>query len=313
MTGLGWGREMSRYPYGQQPPSSQDDDFEYDPHFHPMTTQGMPLPTYYQQFGNHPSFLAGGQMQPYSNPDLRYGYPSPYTSHPQYPQHHQQQMQQQPQYQQSSQYQLSQPHVYEATTTPDMVTPTVPSNHPYDTQVVTPFPPYPEAVSFSPRVTSAGPSSAATGYLSPSEPEPTRSSRSTSVASNNSSETQSYSRSDASARSISPSLSEMQQWGFQNEGGRWTCKYPGCSSKVLFTRGCDLRKHYRRHAKTLFCRIEGCPQATMGGFSSKKDRARHEAKHNPGVVCSWEGCGRVFSRVDNMVSRCRRSGIRYLS
>lgn len=48
-----------------------------------------------------------------------------------------------------------------------------------------------------------------------------------------------------------------------------------------------------------------------GGFSSKKDRARHEAKHNPRILCEWvseggERCGRRFSRVDNMKDHVRR-------
>jgi hypothetical protein len=74
-----------------------------------------------------------------------------------------------------------------------------------------------------------------------------------------------------------------------------------------------LRKHFNRHQKYLFCRHEGCPQSVprgpqsaRSGFSSKKDRARHEARHNPGVLCEWEGCGRVFSRVDNMKDHVRR-------
>jgi hypothetical protein len=107
----------------------------------------------------------------------------------------------------------------------------------------------------------------------------------------------------------------------------WRCAYPGCTSRALFTRGCDLRKHFNRHSKHLFCRVEGCPQseayaladsssrrgsASSGaGFSSKKDRARHEAKHNPGIRCEWRGsegeeCGRVFSRMDNMKDHVRR-------
>ncbi|KAL4753607.1 hypothetical protein BDW72DRAFT_20313 [Aspergillus terricola var. indicus] len=94
--------------------------------------------------------------------------------------------------------------------------------------------------------------------------------------------------------------------------GAWRCAYPACSSPSLFRRGCDLRKHYNRHRKHLFCRHDGCPQSnpqTPGaGFSSKKDRDRHEAKHNPGIVCEWasEGCTRVFSRVDNMKDHVRR-------
>lgn len=107
----------------------------------------------------------------------------------------------------------------------------------------------------------------------------------------------------------------------------WRCAYPGCTSRALFTRGCDLRKHFNRHSKHLFCRVEGCPQSEActvaessgrrgsilggGGFSSKKDRARHEAKHNPGIRCEWQGsegeeCGRVFSRMDNMKDHVRR-------
>ncbi|KAJ4290996.1 hypothetical protein N0V90_010192 [Kalmusia sp. IMI 367209] len=38
----------------------------------------------------------------------------------------------------------------------------------------------------------------------------------------------------------------------------------------------------------------------------KKDLARHEAKHNPGVLCDWDGCDRVFSRVDNMRDHVKR-------
>jgi hypothetical protein len=105
----------------------------------------------------------------------------------------------------------------------------------------------------------------------------------------------------------------------------WRCAYPGCTSRAVFTRGCDLRKHYNRHSKHLFCRVDGCPQSAprgmdksrrgsvsaSGGFSSKKDRARHEAKHNPGIRCEWQGadgeeCGRVFSRMDNMKDHVRR-------
>lgn len=126
----------------------------------------------------------------------------------------------------------------------------------------------------------------------------------------------------------------------------WRCAYPNCSSRALFTRGCDLRKHYNRHSKHLFCRVRGCPQSAPrnvetgvngnfssgnasslggiglgivggasggqgGGFSSKKDRARHEAKHNPRILCEWvseggERCGRRFSRVDNMKDHVRR-------
>ncbi|EXJ82397.1 hypothetical protein A1O3_06210 [Capronia epimyces CBS 606.96] len=123
---------------------------------------------------------------------------------------------------------------------------------------------------------------------------------------------------------FSPTSSPAHQAG----GGMmpsWRCAFPGCTSRATFTRGCDLRKHYNRHSKHLFCRIEGCPQSEgaataransndqplSGGFSSKKDRARHEAKHNPGIKCEWRGtngqeCTRVFSRMDNMKDHVRR-------
>lgn len=104
-----------------------------------------------------------------------------------------------------------------------------------------------------------------------------------------------------SVKSASPNESEMAQWGSQSEDGTWRCAYPGCTSRSRFSRGCDLRKHYKRHTKLLFCRYDGCPQATEGGFADKKTRARHEAKHNPDIPCEWEGCDRLFSRVDNMV------------
>ncbi|KAL1970497.1 hypothetical protein VTN77DRAFT_4141 [Rasamsonia byssochlamydoides] len=107
-------------------------------------------------------------------------------------------------------------------------------------------------------------------------------------------------------RSESPDPGDLTNYGIRNADGTWRCAYPGCSSRTVFTRACDLRKHFNRHNKYLFCRYEGCPQATEGGFSSKKDRARHEAKHNPKIMCEWEGCGRVFSRVDNMKDHVRR-------
>jgi hypothetical protein len=103
-------------------------------------------------------------------------------------------------------------------------------------------------------------------------------------------------------RSLSPNAPDLREYGYPNKNGTWTCAYPGCTSKAVFTRGCDLRKHHKRHTKSFFCHHDGCPQSTGGGFSSKKDLARHEAKHNPGVMCEWNGCDRVFSRVDNMVS-----------
>ncbi|KAF2129878.1 hypothetical protein P153DRAFT_226037 [Dothidotthia symphoricarpi CBS 119687] len=108
------------------------------------------------------------------------------------------------------------------------------------------------------------------------------------------------------SRSLSPTSPDLRAYGFPNQNGTWSCAYPGCTSRALFTRGCDLRKHHKRHTKSFFCRHAECPQSSGGGFSSKKDLARHEAKHNPGVSCEWGSCDRVFSRVDNMRDHVKR-------
>ncbi|KAF1839799.1 C2H2 type zinc finger domain-containing protein [Decorospora gaudefroyi] len=108
------------------------------------------------------------------------------------------------------------------------------------------------------------------------------------------------------SRSLSPSSPDLRAYGNPNKNGTWSCAYPGCTSRAVFTRGCDLRKHHKRHTKSFFCRHADCPQSSGGGFSSKKDLARHEAKHNPGVLCDWDGCDRVFSRVDNMRDHVKR-------
>jgi hypothetical protein len=100
-----------------------------------------------------------------------------------------------------------------------------------------------------------------------------------------------------------------------------SCPFRGCNSKLLFTRVCDLNKHYRQHFKRFFCRVEGCPmseQAALSGkndgssigFALKKDRLRHETSHNPSIRC--EICGKVFSRADNMQNHIQRIHRRYL-
>ena len=109
------------------------------------------------------------------------------------------------------------------------------------------------------------------------------------------------------SRSVSPNPADLHNFGvLLADGKTWRCGYPGCTSQAKFTRGCDLRKHFKRHTKSLFCRHDECPQSKEGGFSSKKDRDRHESKHKPGVLCSHEGCERRFSRVDNMKDHVRR-------
>lgn len=65
-----------------------------------------------------------------------------------------------------------------------------------------------------------------------------------------------------------PSTSLSPQSGSQ--GQAWRCAYPGCTSRATFTRGCDLRKHYNRHSKHLFCRVEGCPQSEAAAAGRAK-------------------------------------------
>ena len=99
----------------------------------------------------------------------------------------------------------------------------------------------------------------------------------------------------------------------------WRCTFTGCASRVIYTRACDLKKHYQRHFKSFYCRVQGCSRsasylstnaagqqirASGSGFSSKKDRIRHEMKHNPEIRC--EECKKCFSRVDNMKDHVRR-------
>ena len=109
------------------------------------------------------------------------------------------------------------------------------------------------------------------------------------------------------SRSPSPNPSELHNFGYLLADGKtWRCAHPGCTSQATFTRGCDLRKHFKRHTKFLFCRYENCAQSWENGFSSKKDRDRHENKHKPSVVCEWPDCDKIFSRVDNMKDHVKR-------
>ena len=77
------------------------------------------------------------------------------------------------------------------------------------------------------------------------------------------------------SRSTSPHPTDLRDFGTMLSDGRtWKCAHPGCTSQARFTRGCDLRKHYRRHTKSHFCRHENCPTRDKG-FSSNKDRVSH--------------------------------------
>nr|POF07659.1 hypothetical protein CFP56_70561 [Quercus suber] len=81
---------------------------------------------------------------------------------------------------------------------------------------------------------------------------------------------------------------------------KYVCSHPDCKSSTIFKRPCDFRKHLKRHIKRLPCRVAGCPQSWQPSFADAKDRERHEASHQPSIVCEWKGCDRVFSRRDNM-------------
>ena len=64
------------------------------------------------------------------------------------------------------------------------------------------------------------------------------------------------------SRSASPNPADLHNFGFLLPDGRsWRCAFPNCTSQLAFTRGCDLRKHHKRHTKSLFCRHEECPQS----------------------------------------------------
>lgn len=96
------------------------------------------------------------------------------------------------------------------------------------------------------------------------------------------------------------------------------CPFPGCRSAARFSTGRDFRRHYRHHFKRFFCRYPECQQAVRDlgevgdkGFSTRKDRARHESKHNPSVQChfrdqSGNRCSKTFSRKDNMKDHYKR-------
>lgn len=81
------------------------------------------------------------------------------------------------------------------------------------------------------------------------------------------------------------------------------CPHPACTSRVLFTRQCDINKHFHLHLRTYTCRTpagKGC----LVAFATAKDRRRHESSHAPSIVCNI--CGRIFSRQDNLLSHRRK-------
>ncbi|KAF6826794.1 hypothetical protein CPLU01_09462 [Colletotrichum plurivorum] len=92
---------------------------------------------------------------------------------------------------------------------------------------------------------------------------------------------------------------DLHQMGYLDVAGNWRCRYSGCCSSRVFLRACDLRKHFRGHAKYFFCTEKRCQQAAVG-FATRKDFQRHMGSHKPAVRCLHPDCDRIFSRKDNM-------------
>jgi hypothetical protein len=61
----------------------------------------------------------------------------------------------------------------------------------------------------------------------------------------------------------------------------------------------------RERKKLYFCRYKDCSRASRDGFPSRSVRDRHQAIHDPKISCAWEGCTRLFSRVDSMKKHLR--------
>ncbi|KAI5851109.1 hypothetical protein DFP73DRAFT_536011 [Morchella snyderi] len=80
------------------------------------------------------------------------------------------------------------------------------------------------------------------------------------------------------------------------------CQFPGDANSAPcgkeFDRKCDLKKHAKRHVKPFPCRFQGCKNTR--GFSSEKDRERHEnCLHKKECLMCTE-CPHETPRKDNM-------------
>lgn len=84
------------------------------------------------------------------------------------------------------------------------------------------------------------------------------------------------------------------------------CPHPTCTSKVVFKRSCDLRKHYCLHFRNYSCRVPNChiDNGKPRKFALRKDRDRHEKAHTPSIPCLY--CDRLFTRQDNKRDHCRK-------
>ncbi|KAF2464638.1 uncharacterized protein BDR25DRAFT_95944 [Lindgomyces ingoldianus] len=51
------------------------------------------------------------------------------------------------------------------------------------------------------------------------------------------------------SRSFFPSSPDLRVDGYPNKNDTWSCDYPGCTERAVFTRGLDLKKHYDKHNK----------------------------------------------------------------
>ena len=114
---------------------------------------------------------------------------------------------------------------------------------------------------------------------------------------------------DSTTSTAEPELwqpEDLHQIGFQDDYANWRCKHGSCTADKVFSRACDLRKHYRSHIKSFFCDESDC-MWSVAGFSNSKDYRRHKQSHNPQFRCSAPGCNRRFGRAGAFCRKNSRS------
>ena len=79
------------------------------------------------------------------------------------------------------------------------------------------------------------------------------------------------------SESESPDPTDLEKLGtLLSDGRTWRCAYPGCTSQARFARGCDLRKHHRRHTRSHSSRHEKSQSQLLAqkGVKAGQDRYR---------------------------------------